>query len=356
MPSYAFILRACPEAARPVVAQFLGKAFSLKDSTCSSIAESAPIIVLADLSEPEAAVINVVLSGMGRAGAQVELSTSAPDELPKIDWPRKPQVFKRDLADHVADYQAAVTVAGGGKIPLIDLLISMINGQPLAMTPSVTPASGAAPRSEFKGTALPEITPFGGIPTLAGSTGTPSNTPVRGSPINIRPMPGNASSPARAAISNLPPPPGPTTSAPSGSHSAVSADAAHNRLNELFPEDESAGFMPNNSDISSILDKLLPDETGSGLSNAVGGVSSARAAIGGGSGFSVFLAKISDEARRQKAVPLIAELSKISNDEAETLSRKVIIPVLKGASKADAEAAKQKFAKIGILARVKGPE
>jgi hypothetical protein len=30
--------------------------------------------------------------------------------------------------------------------------------------------------------------------------------------------------------------------------------------------------------------------------------------------------------------------------------------VLKGASKDEAESAKQKFAKIGILARVKGPE
>ena len=49
-------------------------------------------------------------------------------------------------------------------------------------------------------------------------------------------------------------------------------------------------------------------------------------------------------------------LAKITPDEAEALSKKVIIPVLKGASQADAEAAKQKFAKIGILARVKGPE
>ena len=73
-------------------------------------------------------------------------------------------------------------------------------------------------------------------------------------------------------------------------------------------------------------------------------------------GFSVFLAKIADESRRQKAVPLIAELAGITTEEADVRSKKVIIPVLKGASKDDAELAKQKFAKIGILARVKGPE
>ena len=72
------------------------------------------------------------------------------------------------------------------------------------------------------------------------------------------------------------------------------------------------------------------------------------------SGFSLFLAKIGDEGRREKAVTLIAELSKITKEEAEVLSKKVIIPVLKGASKDEAEAAKQRFAKIGILARIKG--
>ena len=74
------------------------------------------------------------------------------------------------------------------------------------------------------------------------------------------------------------------------------------------------------------------------------------------SGHAVFLAKIADEGRRQKAVPLIAEMAKITLEEAEALSKKVIIPVLKGATQAEAEAAKQKFAKIGILARVKNAE
>jgi hypothetical protein len=33
----------------------------------------------------------------------------------------------------------------------------------------------------------------------------------------------------------------------------------------------------------------------------------------------------------------------------------VIIPVMKGVTKEEAEVARQRFAKIGILARVKGP-
>jgi hypothetical protein len=129
------------------------------------------------------------------------------------------------------------------------------------------------------------------------------------------------------------------------------------RLNELFPEDESSGFLPNNQDITSILNKLLPDEDGSSSSNTPASGSSNRMNSSGGShGHAVFLAKIADEGRRQKAVELISELSKISKEEADVLSKKVIIPVLKGATKEEAEAAKARFAKIGILARIKAPD
>jgi ribosomal protein L7/L12 len=75
-----------------------------------------------------------------------------------------------------------------------------------------------------------------------------------------------------------------------------------------------------------------------------------------GGGYSVFLAKITDDNRRTKVVALLEELAKLSHDDADALSKKVIIPVLRGVRKEDAEAAKQRFAKIGILARVKGPD
>jgi ribosomal protein L7/L12 len=129
--------------------------------------------------------------------------------------------------------------------------------------------------------------------------------------------------------------------------------------------------MPNNDDITSILNRLLPDEeqghaaaatpqpqaTPVGQSGAHATGSSRLAAAGApAAGHSVFLAKITDDNRRAKVVTLLEELAKLSHDEADALSKKVIIPVLRGVSKELAEAAKQRFAKIGILARVKGPE
>lgn len=341
MATFTFILRACPDAAKAAIAQLLGRAFSLKESTCASIADSAPIVLLPDMTREEAAVMHLVLGGFTRIGAVVEFATSAPEDLPKIDWPRRPQVFKRDITEHVTDCQLLVPLPSGGNASLLSLLLGAFPGGPGTGPQIVQPtaqaqapvAMPAKPGNEFRGIQLPEITPFGGVQTLSSSTPPPTRPPT-----------GSAQRPAPA--------PAPTN----GNDDTLA------RLNELFPEEESSGFIPNNQDITSILNKLLPDEESSGML-PTSGSSGRRQAVGGvGSGghpiqgWAVFLAKIADEGRRQKAVPLIAEMAKITPEEAEVLSKKVIIPVLKGASQVDAEAAKQKFAKIGILARVKGPE
>jgi hypothetical protein len=339
MATFTFILRACPDAVKPAIAQMLGRAFSLKESTCASIADSAPIVLLPDMTSEEAAVMHLALAGFTRIGAIVEFADYAPEELPKIDWPRRPQVFKRDISDHVADCKLPVTLPDGSVTTVLALLLNTVHSSGLisGAQPAIAPVPQAplARSNEFRGIQLPEITPFGGVPTL---------------PSGPAPRPSTASNP-------------PTTSSWNSARPSASNDDALSRLNELFPEDESSGFIPNNQDITSILNRLLPDEdSGSNGSSSVLQPSGSghRPSVGGegqaASGWAVFLAKIGDEGRRQKALPLIVEMAKITPEEAEVLSKKVIIPVLKGATQADAEAAKQRFAKIGILARIKGPE
>lgn len=323
--TYSLILRACPEGSRDPVAQLLGRAFSLKDSTCVSIASSTPIVLLTELSKDEAAALCLVMVGLEQKGATVELTVEDVSELPKIDWPKRPLVFKRDITEFAGDFAAmALNIPGANRsYTLLELLLVRLDPQSRP-----TGQTGRA-STEFKGAHLPEVTPFS---NQVLSTPTPT------------PVPAHTQAPRPPAAS---------------ANTGDSSDAV-SRLNELFPE-EDGGFMPNNDDITSILDRLLPDEekgvaqTGSG---PVGqGSSSGRMATVSSvpAGFSVFLAKIADEARRAKAVPILAELSGLSNEEADALSKKVIIPVVKGVTKEEAEAAKQRFAKIGILARVKGP-
>lgn len=341
MSRYTLVLRSCSEEGQAHVAQFLGKAFSLKDSTCATIASSAPIALLADLSAEQAAVCQLILGGLHHGGVEIEYLADAGADLPKIDWPRMPPIFKRDLDHWVAEFGgfALPCTTCGAAHSLLESLISRMSGSmpksggstsvyaphakvPTAEVGATTSSRPSVGSKEFKGAHLPEITPFA-TPVLPS---TPS--PLSGS---------------RPAVSAANPP-------NEGSTDAVS------RLNELFPDDDGGGqFMPDNNDITSILNRLLPDEEGGGDSpNPTGTNSSARLNALPSSGYSLFLAKITDDARRQKAVPLIAELCGVSNDEAEGLSKKVIIPVLKGVSKDECEAGKQRFAKIGVLARIKG--
>lgn len=330
--SYTIVLRDCPQASRAGIALFLGKAFSLKESTCAAIASSAPIILVSGLTRDEAAAMTLTLSGIQRLGGMLEFTTADQGDLPKIDWPKRPLVFKREIAEHLEDLQTVVPVPDGRRQTLIQLLVAGLGSQTVtvdesaddnasvAIVPASRPMAAVPPTRVEVPAPPPEITPFAGpAPTLPAAGRHPT------------PAPGKAEDPAA-------------------------------RLGELFPEEDGQnGFVPNNEDITNILDRLLPEDDGASASARA--TPSGRAKVAptspaspGGGGYSVFLAKIADEARRIKAAELIAELAHLSKDDADGLSKKVIIPVLKGASKDEAEAAKQKFAKIGILARVKGPE
>ena len=316
---YTLILRACPESHRESAAVFIGKLFSLKEHTTQQIVASCPIVLLTGLGREEAAAMHLLVHSLGTQGTQIELSGQPPGDLPKIDWPRRPQVFKRDLSEWVGDLQVPLPIPGG-QARLIDLLLAAIEGK-------------SAAKVEFKGSTLPEVTPFS----------TPALPP--------EPRPATTRTP-------LPPPPvirPPLPAPPEPAQNSSTSDDPMARLNELFPDEEGGGFMPGKDDITSILNKILPDEQSGGMSPASSG-GARKATENGSGGYSVFLAKIADEDRRKKAALLIAEMAKLPADEAEALSKKMIIPVLKGVPKDEAEAAKAQFGKIGILARVKGPE
>lgn len=315
---YTLILRACPESHRESAAVFIGKLFSLKEHTTQQIVASCPIVLLTGLGREEAAAMHLLVHSLATLGTQIELYGGPPGDLPKIDWPRRPQVFKRELSEWVGDLQVPLPIPGG-QARLIDLLLAAIEGKPPT-------------KAEFKGSTLPEVTPFS----------TPALPPEPRPPTTRTPLP-----PPPAIRTPLPAPPEPANAGASEDPMA--------RLNELFPDEEGGGFMPGKDDITSILNKILPDEQ-SGGSPTGPNSGSRKLSESGSGGYSVFLAKIADEDRRKKAAALICELAKLPADEAEALSKKMIIPVLKGVPKDEAEAAKAQFGKIGILARVKGPE
>ncbi len=352
---YSAVLRSCDGPSVNAVVTLLGRAFSLKEATCANIVQSAPIILIDGLEAKEAAAVSLVLRALEVAGAQMEYIPQDSEDLPKIDWPKKPALFKQKIPSLIASYELPLT-AGGNNFNLIDLLLERIGGGAAAGTAAPAPAAAAAPVAEstesnrlssvkeFTGLNLPEVTPFSNV----------------------------ALSDPEASSSTMP--------------AANTTDDVGARMNELFGEDDEE-LVPSSGQITNILDKLLPDEEpGTGhishnslatpMTTAPAGApppppaatpqgrvgvsangsetSGANQIISSGTGnFSLFLSKITDAGRRDKAVPIIAELAHIEKEEAEKLAKKVIIPVLRSVSQDEAEAAKHRFAEIGVLARIK---
>ena len=344
MSNYAIVLRSCEAASLNTVTGLLGRAFSLKEATCSNILQSCPIVLVDDLTEDEAAACSLCLRTLEVAGAQLDYIPQESEDLPKIDWPKKPSIFKQSLPALVRAYEMPLN-AGGGEFKLINMLKARITGaaaEGYAPAPSSgtqsqqqTTASGRLTNvAEFTGANLPEVTPFSNV---ALSDPMASATP-----------------PAAAK-----------TFEESGSNEIG------DRMNELFGMEDDDELVPSSNEVTNILDRILPDEEpGTGTITGLGGaptsapagspmpngaeVSGANQILPSGTGnFSLFLSKIPDAARREKAVPLIAELARIEKEEAEKLAKKVIIPVLKSVAKEEAEDAKHRFAEIGILARIK---
>ncbi len=316
---YAVVLRACPEEAQAAAAEAIGRLFGLKDQTCQSVVQSTPIILVGDLSTDQAAVLQLALNGLCITGAKVEFANAQLDQLPRINWPKPPHILKQDITRLVTEFNLALP---GGD--LLEQLRDKLSGKVASARPSAP--SG---RNVFAEADLGEITPFSN--KILPSTPAPRTQEIEHHSGSIPALNGS------------------------------SEDELLNRMNELFPDDGD-GIIPNTQDITSMLDRLLPDDDGNAGASGANRIPASSGGYGlvGNSpnqtlgGFSVFLAKISDENRRKKAVPLLVEMAGITEDEAEKLAKKVIIPVLKGVSKTDAETAKHRFAEIGVLARIKG--
>ncbi|MFW5860031.1 MAG: hypothetical protein ACOCYP_08385 [Planctomycetota bacterium] len=328
---YQIVLRECQPDSLEQVAQAISLAFGVKDSTAVTVVQSAPIILLADLTEQEAAALQLTLRCLELSGGIVEYTNvESGEELPKIDWPKRPKIFKRSIGSYPAEY-AFDLPAGNGRVRLVDLLVARLNGTSTPITDSHSAGdsggykpqnvSGGGSRREFQGSDLGEITPF--------------SNPIL--------PPANASDSGGADVQ-------PGTA-------GIDAAQVGSRMDELFgngDDTETGNVVPSTNDITKIIDQLLPEDelaNASGASPTAGGGGTATAT--GGGRFSVFLNKINDENRRKKVVPLLMDMINIEAGEAEGLAKKMIIPVLKNVSKDEAEAAKHRFAEIGVLARIR---
>lgn len=69
--------------------------------------------------------------------------------------------------------------------------------------------------------------------------------------------------------------------------------------------------------------------------------------------YNIFLPKLTTREKKEKAIPLIQDISGISKKEAEELVKKTVIPVAKGITREKAEEMKERFMDNGILPRIR---
>ena len=92
---FCLILQDCPHEQRQQAAATLSVAFSLKQNTCETVMESLPIVILDGLSSDECAALIAALAPLTMSGLELRYGLEDPTELPKIDWPKRPKIFKR---------------------------------------------------------------------------------------------------------------------------------------------------------------------------------------------------------------------------------------------------------------------
>ncbi len=71
-----------------------------------------------------------------------------------------------------------------------------------------------------------------------------------------------------------------------------------------------------------------------------------------GDRYNVFLSKISDSAKRQKAAGLLSKVKGCSASEAKELATRLVIPLAKGVSKDQAEDVLGQFKKLKVFGRM----
>ena len=68
--------------------------------------------------------------------------------------------------------------------------------------------------------------------------------------------------------------------------------------------------------------------------------------------YNIFIAKVTSEGKRQRAIELISKVRGISTLEAEELMKRTIVPVIKGVTKAEADEIQKMFAESRIAVQV----
>ena len=333
----------------PDAAKAFGRAFNLDDTIATQICKSAPIIFAQKLTKQEVKAITPTLGELSKSGLEFRVTARVAGKLPKVNWPVRPQ-FTAGGAPAVSglafewDNNAFVCPGCGesflfrrlGKLQLVEAPVSVgSNGAEAAQAAAapVMAARSAAPQQvratvgsstmDFAGEAMPAPRAVGveGVAPLAGegeSLDLPETVDEL-APQEEPLLPDAEPLPEPEPLEELP-----------GSDGGFAAEAEP-QLAEPEPEPEPEPAPVAEPEPAPAVEEEV-NETGEL--------------------YNVFLSKITDTSKRDKAAELISKVKGCSTSEAKELTTRLVIPLAKNVSKAKAEDILGQFKKLKIFGRM----
>lgn len=301
------------------------RAFGLDEQIAGQICKTAPIIFAQKLTKSEVKAITPKLTELSKLGIEFRVTARLAGKIPKVNWPVRPQFTAGNSGGPNGlafewDNNAFVCPGCGetflfrrlGKLKLSD---------------------GAA-GPETKTLRAPAAAPAGASAEALGFADEPRSAPTVEGVEGLQPVAGEGES------LDLP-----------DAGEQITLDAA---ALEAAPEAD-AGAAPavEKGEFSTATEELAPEaEAAAPETEAEEAPSEEAAPAEGGELYNVFLSKITDASKRDKAAELISKVKKCSINEAKELTSRLVIPLAKNVSKEKAEDILNQFKKLKIFGRM----
>jgi hypothetical protein len=337
---FSLIVSSVDSASLPEAARQFAKAFSLDEQIATQICKSAPIIFAQKLTKGEVKAITPVLGEISKAGVDFRVTARVAGKLPKVNWPVRPQFTAGGSGAGLAfewDNNAFICPGCGesflfrrlGKIKLAESVPAsagngseMSEGNAVAAAPKAS-AKAAVESGGYTEEQQPAPTAVGveGVEPLAGE-GESLDLPETVEEVNLEALPdiAPADEPAPASASD-----------------------------DLLPEPARA----EEPDLAEAGEFSAATEEPAPAPEAVAAEPEAEPeAVPEGELYNVFLSKITDTSKRDKAAELISKVKGCSGSEAKELTTRLVIPLAKNVPKAKAEDILNQFKKLKIFGRM----
>lgn len=297
------------------VASF-AKAFSLDENIALQICKSAPIIFAQKLTKAEVKAVTPTLTQLSAQGMEFRITARVAGRIPKVNWPVRPQ-FTAGGSGGVNGLafewdNTAFVCPSCGETFLFRRLGKLQLAEPPAAPDSPAVERAAIAEAEDVGAAAvpeppvppPQLEGVEGVQPLAGE-GESLELPETMEQITLD-----------AASAEVP-----SEEAPAAEAEAQEASPA-----EGAPAEETAG-----EEEPAAEEEASPE---------------------GVDLYNVFLSKITDSSKRDKAAELIAKIKKCPLNEAKDLTARLVIPLAKNVPKEKAEDILNQFKKLKIFGRM----